>query len=418
MGAYVQKSLFNLLGVGFISFILTLIVRANFMPLTSKEMGILSGLIYFSLLFFQELYFNRAKSDSQKSPLPRTVQDEILSKLETIDHHRIQLADEIDSKINELIRRNLEKLERSIDPTKTSDLTPTVDSSNPSVEDSLQGEVLPINLGTKTENQPTPGQTTSFNYEPKRFFTRDVLLDSIQTALKNDKIETFLQPIVSLPQRKKRFYEATSRLRDRNNALIMPEHYIQLAEEVSLIRIIDNAILMKCIYLARSASKKDLNVGFFLNLSLKTLEDDEFISSLSEFMEINHDMRDRLIFCLEANDMRDAKKVTLQTLQGLGDLGCQFALTRVTSLDLDFKALRNFKVRFLKINHETLQNFLHENGIENIKTFKHHAYLHQVDLVVTHIESEEEYAAVMDIESDFGQGYLFGRPDLVRSNAA
>ncbi|MGN6670463.1 MAG: EAL domain-containing protein [Candidatus Nucleicultricaceae bacterium] len=409
-----QKSLFNLLGVGLISFCFTLLIRAHLILLTSHEMGLLAGLIFFGLLFFQELYINRPKMGKQDPSLQYTVPDEILKKLEEIDQHRIQLREEIDNKINELIRSNLEKFEHSL-YASTSYRPPSAEDTRETIRAELDGNES-MHPSTHTESTiPRDNRSTRasapFNQSPQNFFARDVLLERIQTALKNDKIETLLQPIVSLPQRKKRFFEATSRLRDQNNAIIMPEHYIPLAEEVSLIRIIDNAILMKCIYLARSASKKDLNVGFFLNLSLKTLEDTEFINSLSEFMEINHDMMDRLIFCLEAKDMRDAPPGILKTLQELSALGCQFALTHVTSFDLDFKTLRNFKVRFIKINHAFLQDFLKDTGVKNVKTFKHHAYLHQVDLVVTHVESEEEYTSVMDFECDFGQGYLFGYPD-------
>lgn len=415
-----QKSLFNLLAVTLISFCLTILIRAYIIPLTPHEMGLLAGLIFFGVLFFQELYFNRSKTGEQDSSLQHTVPFEILKKLEEIDHHRIQLSEEIDNKINELIRSNLEKFEHSfyasssynpLSPEDARKTIPTELDHNESLDAPLSNTESTIHSDIQSMRSDI-----SFDQSPQKFVARDALLERVQVALKNDKIETLLQPIVSLPQRKKRFFEATSRLRDQNNEIIMPEHYIPLAEEVSLIRIIDNAILMKCIYLARSASKKDLNVGFFLNLSLKTLEDSEFISSLSEFMEINHDMKDRLIFCLEAKDMQEAPPGILKNLQELSTLGCQFALTRVTSFDLDFKTLRNFKVRFIKINHAVLQDFLKDTGVKNVKTFKHHAYLHQVDLVVTHVESEDEYTSVMDFECDFGQGYLFGYPDLVKSN--
>ncbi|MDE3115865.1 MAG: EAL domain-containing protein, partial [Pseudomonadota bacterium] len=56
------------------------------------------------------------------------------------------------------------------------------------------------------------------------------LLETIRASLEENRVDLYLQPIVSLPQRKLRFYEALSRLRAEDGTVIMPAQYIKVAE--------------------------------------------------------------------------------------------------------------------------------------------------------------------------------------------
>ena len=53
------------------------------------------------------------------------------------------------------------------------------------------------------------------------------MLEIIRRALEENRVDLYLQPVVSLPQRKLRFYEALSRLRSEDGAIIMPAQYIR-----------------------------------------------------------------------------------------------------------------------------------------------------------------------------------------------
>lgn len=357
----------------------------------------------------------------------QTKQQAILDKLTQMDENRQALSEEIDRKIARIINKNIEKFELESESIHSSlpfdpearespfpDLAPQRASvsheQRQTTREHLSGDRA---VGEVTSTKNAKHSERGVKNSAKHFIARDVLLDAMREALKTDSIETLLQPIVSLPQRKKRFFEATSRLRGSNHLIMHPDEYILLAEENSLIRIIDNAILMKCIYLARSSSKKDLNVGFFLNLSLKTLEDSEFIDSLGEFIEVNQGIGDQLTFCLEEEDMKNSSEEMLNTIKGLGNIGCQFALTHVNSFEFDFRMLRDYKVQFLKIHHKVLKEYLKENSVEQVKILKHQAYIHQIDLVATHVESEDQLQSILDFECDFGQGYLFAQPQVM-----
>jgi len=116
---------------------------------------------------------------------------------------------------------------------------------------------------------------------------RETILDIVRSALRDDRVDLVLQPIVSLPQRKRRFYECFSRLRTEGGAMILPEQYIGLAEGAGLITAIDNMLLFRCVQLVRKIHSRNENIDFFCNISSHTIADGSFFNDFIEFLEGN-----------------------------------------------------------------------------------------------------------------------------------
>ena len=77
------------------------------------------------------------------------------------------------------------------------------------------------------------------------------LLETIRASLEENRVDLYLQPIVSLPQRKLRFYEALSRLRAEDGSVIMPAQYIKVAAPAGLMSVVDNLLLFRCVQIVR-----------------------------------------------------------------------------------------------------------------------------------------------------------------------
>ena len=91
-----------------------------------------------------------------------------------------------------------------------------------------------------------------------------VILDIVRDGLRQDRIDLYLQPIVSLPQRKRRSYECYSRIRAADGTMILPEQYIEIAKDNGLITAIDNMLLFRCVQLLRKTQRHDYATAFFL----------------------------------------------------------------------------------------------------------------------------------------------------------
>ncbi len=241
---------------------------------------------------------------------------------------------------------------------------------------------------------------------------RETVLDIVRASLRDDRVDLVLQPIVSLPQRKRRFYECFSRLRTEGGAMVLPEQYIALAEGAGLITAIDNMLLFRCVQLVRKIHSRNENINFFCNISPHTLTDENFITDFVDFLEGNRALAAHLVFEFGQADFARWSEAGARLLDRLAVLGCRFSLDRVENLEFDAAELAARHVAFIKIEGGLLLDAVEEN-IGILRALRRH----QIDLIVTKVEDETRLLEILDYDVDFGQGFLFGEPRLARPAA-
>lgn len=241
------------------------------------------------------------------------------------------------------------------------------------------------------------------------------LLEIIRGALNDNRVDIYLQPVVSLPQRKPGYYETYSRLRDANGALLEPAKYIGVAESTGLITAIDNNLLFRCIQLVRKSQRRKLDFGFFCNISHFTLKDTSFFPEFIEFMQDNTGLAENLIFEFAQSDLEAHDRYITSNLGQLGDLGFRYSVDRVEDLDIDVEELVNRRVSFIKVGATTALNALGDND-EALQFYRVKNALERsgIQLIVEKIETEEQLVDLLDYGINLGQGYLFGTPRLSR----
>ena len=242
------------------------------------------------------------------------------------------------------------------------------------------------------------------------------IVDLVREALRDDRVELVLQPIVSLPQRKRRFFECYSRLSTADGTVVVPEQYIEIAEREGMITAIDNMLLFRCIQLIRRTQRSSQNIGFFCNVSSHTLRDEDFFRDLVEYLEHNSDLGPSLVFEFAQAGFPDDGAESEALLGRLARLGCRFSVDRVRDLDFDVEALARRHVDFVKIEAEA---FLTGEAAQQaaLLALKRRLDRIGIDLIAEKIESEEALRQLHDFAIDFGQGYLFGEPRPAKAAA-
>lgn len=236
-----------------------------------------------------------------------------------------------------------------------------------------------------------------------------LVLEAVREGLRADRIDIYLQPVVSLPQRKHRFYEVFSRVRSADGGQIMPDRYLDIAAREGLIATIDNLLLMRCIQLVRETEKRQHHVGFFSNISAATLGDGEFMRQFLQILGQNQSLVPKLVFELSQQELREGGSVTAGVLAQLARLGLRFSMDQVTDLNLDIDALIRADIRYLKIDCALLLN---PEMRPRAEALRKRCQGHPVDIVVEKIETENQLIEILEMGIDFGQGFLFGEPRL------
>ncbi len=240
------------------------------------------------------------------------------------------------------------------------------------------------------------------------------VLNILREGLQEERVELALQPIVSLPQRKRRFFECFSRVRAGHGLVIMPEQYIALAERAGLITVIDNMLLFRCIQLLRKIRHRNLDIGFFCNISQHTLADRAFFRDFVRFMEDNAELASSIVFEFPQRAIATLGDNLRRDLEELGGLGFRYSLDQVTDLNLDADMLSARRFRFVKV--EAARLLAHDSGVNPI-ALKKRLDARGIDLIVEKIETEAMLVELLDLNIDFGQGYLFGEPRLSRPDS-
>ncbi|TQV73301.1 EAL domain-containing protein [Denitrobaculum tricleocarpae] len=268
----------------------------------------------------------------------------------------------------------------------------------------------------KTGNEKSTSEKTGAgDYilpEVIRNLSEDEILKQVQNALRDDRISFVLQPIVSLPQRKRRFYECFSRVRTEEDQMILPEEYIGVAEREGLITAIDNMLLFRCVQLVRKIQRRSDNLDFFCNISPHTLRDDDFFGDFVEFLESNDILGPNLIFEFAQSEFAAFGEVEMAHLERLARVGCRLSLDQVTDLRMDLPALAASNIRFVKIQADLLTA-----GTSEVDALLAAFRDVPVKLVAEKVEAEDTLRKLLDKQIDFGQGYLFGEPRLARPAA-
>ena len=241
------------------------------------------------------------------------------------------------------------------------------------------------------------------------------LINELRQSIESNRIELHLQPIMTLPQRRVRYYEAFTRLRNESGDLLMPKDYLSLAESAGIMSVIDNVMLYRSVQVLRRLERRSGARGVFCNISAHSLLDPEFFPEFISFMEQNQALSESMYFEFTQSMMEHAGHVELESLAALSKLGFQLSLDQVTNLDVDFQTMQDRGFRFLKLDADIL---IH--GMSRVNAQIHAAdirsYLERfgIRLIVSKIEDERTLASVLDYNVKLGQGFLFSEPRPVR----
>jgi cyclic-di-GMP phosphodiesterase TipF (flagellum assembly factor) len=244
------------------------------------------------------------------------------------------------------------------------------------------------------------------------------LLETIRSSLEENRVDLYLQPMVSLPQRKLRYYEALSRLRDRNGQVIMPAQYIQVAGQAGLMSVVDNLLLFRCVQIVRRLAQKSRDIGIFCNISGDTLADKEFFPQFLDYMRANRDLAGQIIFEFSQEAVLKAGVEGERNLAVLATMGFALSMDHVESLALDFLRLKAIGFRHLKVRASILTRGMNGAGAAvAAEDFKKLLTRHGLNLIAERVEDEKTVVQLLEYAVDYAQGYLFGEPRAVREES-
>ena len=245
------------------------------------------------------------------------------------------------------------------------------------------------------------------------------MLATLRNAIDENRIDIFLQPMVTLPQRKVRFYEAVTRVRDGRDQLIAAEEFISIAEASGLIGRIDNMVMLRCVQVLRRLMVRNKDVGVFCNVAASTLGNSTSFAQCLDFLEANRALAPSLVLEFKQSTFRNLGPAETENLAALAQRGFRFSIDHVTDLRIEPRELADRGVRFIKVPAALLldprrasTSDIHPSDLSDLLG------RFGIDLIAERIEGERAVVDLLDYDVRFGQGFLFAPPRPLRPEGA
>src|SRR5437879_7745619 len=201
--------------------------------------------------------------------------------------------------------------------------------------------------GVATE--PTAAAPAALASESVSSRSQAQILAAVRSAVEENRIDIFLQPMVTLPQRKVRFYEAVTRLRDDRDQLLAADDFIAVAEAAGLIGRIDHTVMLKCVQVLRRLMVRNKDVGIFCNVAAATLGNPTTFAQCLDFLEANRALASSFVLEFKQATFRNLGPVETEHLAALAQRRFRFSVDHVTDLRIEPRALADRGVRFIKV---------------------------------------------------------------------
>lgn len=241
----------------------------------------------------------------------------------------------------------------------------------------------------------------------------------ILTALNEQRIDVFLEPILDLSEQRPQHYEVSIALRTFGGHTI---DLTQAASDLSgtgLLPLIDQARIARAANIARRLADRGKTGAVFTEMTGETLEDGGFQETFANDTISVGAFPGQLVLTLPQAHVATFTTADWRTLARLREAGFGFALSDVTSLDMDFARLSQAGFTFARLDAETFLIGLPTAGmiVPPADICRHLAECGLM-LIVGGIVEDHQLARIFGFGVLFGQGRLFGGARPMKSEAA
>ena len=246
----------------------------------------------------------------------------------------------------------------------------------------------------------------------------NIMIVTVREAIDAGRVDLYLQPIVTLPQRKVRYYEAFTRLRTADGALLQPAEFLEAAESGGLMPRIDKLLLFRSVQVVRRLQLKNREIGLFCNVAAATLNDAHLFSEILQFMDANRALAPSLMLEFSQSTLRAMGPLETESLAALRELGFRFCMDRVTDLRMEPRDLAERGIRYVKVPASFLLDEASTAGSDiHAADLSDLLGRHGISLIAERIEGETQVVDLLEYDARFGQGFLFSQPRPVRAEA-
>ncbi len=250
-----------------------------------------------------------------------------------------------------------------------------------------------------------------------RYFTEDMtsdasekleLTNNLRSAVENDELELYFQPIIDTRDNTIKAFEALIRWEHPKYGVITPEHFIPLAEDGGLMVKIGKYIIKKSCEQIKEFQERGINIKITVNISSKQLTQNHLEQTVLKIVE-ESDINPQLLE-LEVTEsfLMDDAEETDKTIANLKKIGIETAIDDFGTGYSSLSRLKKLSISKLKIDKSFVDDIPNDKD-DMIITEMIIMLAKQLNLeiVAEGVETKEQLKFLKEKGCHMMQGYLF-----------
>jgi len=241
---------------------------------------------------------------------------------------------------------------------------------------------------------------------------REIVMESkIKNALKNNDYYLLYQPQYSINEKKIRAFEALVRMHDKDGKVVDPANFIPLAEKTSIIIDIEQFVLQKAMsdFAVLLDSYDDIVLS--INISVVYLLYEGFLENLNKALMETSFPPEKLEIEITESVLITSVERAIRVMGILKEMGIRIAFDDFGTGYASLGYLTKLPISLLKIDREFIDVMLKEkSGRDFVAAIISMGHLLHFDVLAEGVETEEQLHVLQELNCDYIQGYLMGRP--------
>jgi len=226
----------------------------------------------------------------------------------------------------------------------------------------------------------------------------------IKTAIKQNKIIPYYQPIVDNKTKKIIKYEALARL-IKDDDVMPPGTFIDISKKIKYYHKITRAILKQ------SFNHFGINseIGVSINITIEDIANIRTFNLIIDLLNQNK-FNHNITFELVESDGIEDDQLFNRFVDTIKSYGAKISIDDFGTGYSNFSYLAKLEPDYLKIDGSLIKNIKNTKEFDVVKTIIDFARMYGIKTIAEFVENEEIFILVKELGIDYSQGYYFGKP--------
>jgi len=233
----------------------------------------------------------------------------------------------------------------------------------------------------------------------------------LRRALESNELEVFYQPVVSLSTKRPLGFEALVRWRHPKRGLVSPADFIPVAEDSSLIVLLDLHVLRSAAaQLQKWRTQFGVELSVSVNASRRHFSGGAYASDVQQALDVAGLPAGALRLEVTESVTMDLPKAALAQLQALDALGVKLYVDDFGVGYSSLSMLHTYPFSGIKLDRSFVSQLGASSSHEVVKAVLAIAQALRLDVVAEGVETEAQAASLLALGCPKAQGFHYARP--------